>query len=108
MEYQYLPEVVQTAIDDFKAAQDRYSSHGAMDTEPDYVFHACLRDILEGKLDACPVLSAEQWDLYTATMRCGHVARVLNLKLKKIFDLMAPAVAAAKILRETAWRASDV
>lgn len=78
------------AIKAFQAAQNKYSSYGAYDTEPRCVFADLLEDTLEGR-DVKVPCSGDAWQLYTVSMKCGVAARGLHSAAKKAVDAIKNA-----------------
>lgn len=76
---------IQEAFQRFYRVQDRYACYGAYDSEPCYVMRSYLRKSL--RFDEGPArlpTTAEDWQLYTCSMKCGNAARSLTSALKKL------------------------
>ncbi len=92
------------AIKAFQAAQDKYSDHGAYDTEPRCVFEDLLDDAVEGKDPVVP-RSGDGWQLYTGSMKCGQAARALHSAAKKCVDIIkgAPVSSLGELKSVVRW-----
>lgn len=70
-------QAVKNAVKQFEAAQNKYRTFGACDTEPDAIFQRILMNALEDKDFEIPQ-SGNDWELYTNSMNCDEAAAALH------------------------------
>lgn len=68
---------VKDAIRKFEAAQAKYRSHGAQDTEPDGIFQSIIWRVINDKEVSIPK-TGDGWELYASSMDCTEAARALE------------------------------
>jgi hypothetical protein len=69
-------EKVKTAVKEFEATQRKYRDYGALDSEPDGVWHRLLINTLAGKAPT-PPRDGHGWELYASSMDCSEAADAL-------------------------------
>jgi hypothetical protein len=77
---------LKAAHENFRAVQNKLLKFGASDTEPDTKYEMNFRLALYG-LPFKP-LTAEEWQLYTCSMKCHMAARRLNSALQKVANVL--------------------
>lgn len=68
---------------DFRAAQDRYSSFGAADSEPSQVMYGLLEQLLDARSVEVPA-SAGGWALFEDMAGVGRAATALAAAARKV------------------------
>jgi len=91
-----------------QALMSELSKYGANDSEPDGVFqYAMLKAARDGE-KVIPE-SADGWQLYTASMKCGTAGRRLSAKCRKVVNYIlnckvADARYVQEYLKDYCWR----
>lgn len=104
-------DAVRGAFDEFRRAQIRLATYGAADTEPDCVMQlaVAVHVGLRAGRHRMPS-SADEWQLYTASLDCGSAAAELTQALRKLIDVIGPlflvSMAAKNAVRSALWRLS--
>ena len=78
---------VQEAFKEFDEVARKYSDYGSCDSEPYHVLRHAVKIHLGLKDSKNPVwmpATGEDWQLYTASMKCGKAAKALTAALKKL------------------------
>lgn len=92
-------------IEEFRIAQAKYLEYGACDSEPDWISQDVMEKALRRKRFTVPK-TADDWQLYTASMKCGRAARSLTARLNKVVMQILGMTQkdAAEVLEEYLWR----
>ena len=95
------------AHEHFRTVQRKLATFGANDTEPDGEYEVAFRSALHG-LPFQP-LTAEQWQLYTASMKCDMAATRLNHALQRVANALSVVTLAERPavlvwVKTWAWR----
>ena len=87
-------------IEEMQALMSELSKYGATDSEPDGVFqYAMVKAARDGE-KVIPK-SADGWELYTSSMKCGTAGRRLSAQCRKVVDyILNCKVADARYIRE--------
>lgn len=78
---------LKAAHEHFRDVQNKLTNFGAGDSEPDGEYEEAVRQALHG-LPFKP-LSAEEWQLYTCSMKCDMAAKRLNHALQRVVNTIS-------------------
>ena len=78
------------ALREFAKAQVKYSSYGACDSEPHWLFKSILNRAVNAKPARIPN-SGEGWELYSSSMDCSEAAKALTDAASKAVNLIENA-----------------
>jgi len=99
-------EEVKNAVENFEKVQYEYRNYGAFDTEPSSEWHYSIYQTLKNNKVTAP-RSGDNWQLFTASMKCGEATRVLNKVSReslKIILKYKKDIEVRKFLNDYCWR----
>jgi len=80
---------IKAAMMHMRAIQLKYSQYGACDSEPTYQVERVAQEALKG--NPFTPLDANDWELYTATKKCGTAARSMTAAARKLHNAIHKA-----------------
>lgn len=93
-------EKIKELVKEFETLQTKYSSFGACDSEPNWVFEKVIVYACDGKpFDGC--IGSYGWQLYSSKTGVKKVEKELTTKAKKVYNAISksPVMVAKEIRR---------
>jgi len=102
-----MKSIVKKELDIFRNLQEKYDTFGAMDSEPDAMFHVVIGCALGNKPLDFKTLPATSWQLYSSKKGWKSAARALTKQAQKLYKVIRkqePNKEDIKELKDIAWR----